>query len=378
SDLLSFEWSLSFAVANLILFAFFMRTTTFGLIVFPIIAFAAFLILGEIPRWKSYLSLIAIASISMYYLWAGIALAVVLLIVYVTLTLSYYKKTKEHVGISSAKEGLEIIWRNIFKFMVASLRMLFFNVSYMLFPLLFVWLAIFGGVYLFGHAALSMGLIDFSAVLTVMGVIFGLLQYYFSRHEEKVQQKLNIYFTSLTSPIGKFSFNEFYKFLTEHESKYKDVKKEAEGMTDTNMSALAPFFRETGKEKSIIKMNLPNFEDMAKFQLLESKFLRSKKLKEAYKDFFEDKKTEIKKDLHKRRASLNELVWFLFSNITIVEETNASFLTLDLGKKDDEAESYIDFLRLTRIDILKYIFDVVLGIYKPPIKVEELPEDSSD
>ena len=247
----------------------------------------------------------------------------------------------------------------------------------MLFPLLFVWLAMLVGAWWLGYAKLSMSLADFSAVLTVLGVIFGLLQYYFSRHEEKVQQKLVSYFTSLTFPIGEFSFNEFHKFLTEHESKYKDVKKEAEAMIDTHMSELAKYFRESAKEKSIINMNLPDFGDMPKFQLLEFKFQRGKKLKEAYKDFFETKKAEIKKGLLEKRASLNELVWFLFSNINMVEEANVSFLTLDLGKKEDDAESYTDFLMLTQIDMLKYIFDVVLGIYKPPIGEGKKEETTS-
>lgn len=368
SDILSFDWSLAFVLANLALFAFFLRTTALSLIGFPIIAFAAFLILGEIPRWKSCLSLIAVAALGMYNLWAGLALAVVLLVIYASLMFDYYKKTKEPLGIGmrSAGEGITILTRNIIKMLVATLRSLFFNVSYMLFPLLFVWLAALGGAWWLGYVKLSINLTDFAAVLTVLGVIFGLLQYYFSRHEEKVQQKLVGYFTSVVFPIGEFSFANFHKFLAEHESKYNDVKREADNLTETSMSELAKYFRETGKEKSIITMTLPDFGDMQKFQVLEAKSKLKKNLKEAYKSFFEAKRAEIKKDLYEKRASLNELVWFLFSNVNMVEEANISFLTLNLGKKEGEQESYTDFLLLTEIEMLKYIFDVVLGSYKPP------------
>jgi hypothetical protein len=378
SDILSFDWSLAFILANLSLFAFFIRTTTLSLITFPIIAFVAFLILGEMPRWKSCLSLIATAAVGMYNLWAGLALAVLLLLVYFLFMNSHYKKTKESlgIGISSVGEGLTILRYNTVKVIVATLRSLFFNVSYMLFPLLFVWLVIFGSTYWLSYATLSISLTDFAAILTVLGVVFGLLQYYFTRHEEKVQQKLVSYFTSVVFPIGEFSFAKFHKFLAQHEGKYGDVKREADTLTDTSISELSKYFRETGKEKSIITMNLPDFGDMQKFQMLEAKSKLKKNLKEAYKSFFEAKRAELKKELYEKRASLNELVWFLFSNINIVEEANLSFLTLNLGKKEGDSESYTDFLLLTEIDMLKYIFDVVLGSYKPPVEDGKKKEET--
>ena len=61
---------------------------------------------------------------------------------------------------------------------------------------------------------------SFGTILTVLGVVFGLLQYYFNRHEDKVQQKYNMNFSLIVFPIKKFSFDEFVKFLGEQE-KYK-------------------------------------------------------------------------------------------------------------------------------------------------------------
>lgn len=368
SDVMSFSWSLSFVVANLALFAFFLRATNLNIYALPIIGLASFLILGEIPRWRSSIALLAIATLSIYNILYGIILSFILIGIYLVYTLRRMHSTNEHTGMNIG-EGISIISHNIAKFSVAALRTLFFNVSYMLFPLLFVWLAIFGAAYWLGYAKLSMGIADFAAVITVLGVIFGLLQYYFSRHEERVQQKLVSHFTSIAFPVEEFSFSEFLEFVTEHDGTYGDVKKEAEGLTNTNYSEIAKFFRETGKEKSVINLALPDFGDLRQFQLLATKFQKSKqtkqKLKEAYKGFFDSKKSEIKKDLESKRAKLNELVWFLFSNINMTEEANVSFLDLNIGKKAGEEESYTDFLMSTQVDILDYVFNIVLGSYKP-------------
>ena len=366
-DVLSFAWSLSFVLANLALFVFFSQTVAINPLIFPVVAITAFVIIGEIPRWKSCFALIVILSLVVVGSWYGaVLLTLVLLVLYLISAFRYFKKTRESNGINGITEGIAILKHkyNILKFIVATIRNLFFNISYMLFLLLFVWLAALASAYWLGYAVLLVSLADFSALLTVLGVIFGLLQYYFNRHEEKVQQKLVNYFTSVVFPVDKFSFKDFEQFLSLKEFKYREVNKEAEKLIDTNFGDLAKFYRQTGREQSILNMTLSDFGDSQQFRLLEFKLQRTDKLKMAYKDFFKAKRSEIKKDLNKKSVKLNELVWFLFSNVNIVEESNVAFLSLDSGKKGTKAESYTDFLRLAQIDLLKYAFNVVLGANK--------------
>ena len=86
-----------------------------------------------------------------------------------------------------------------------------------------MWLVAFwNAIFWLRYGKLTASVAHFSAVVTVLGVIFGLLQYYFSRHEEKVQQKLVDYFTSITLPIDEFSFSEFLNFV-EEKREHKDV-----------------------------------------------------------------------------------------------------------------------------------------------------------
>jgi hypothetical protein len=72
------------------------------------------------------------------------------------------------------------------------------------------------------------------------------------------------------------------------------------------------------------------------------------------------KTAEIKKYLAEKRASLNEMVWFMLSNINIIEEANIFFLMFNLNKENGEPESYADFLLQAKRDILKYILDIVI------------------
>lgn len=354
-DALSLAWSLAFVSANIALYYLFTLFITITPIAFLVICLISFIVAGEAPRWKGCFGLIAVAFLALYHWYYGAVLVMVLFGVYLILK----RKGEVGFGINGVKQALQVLERNIFKFIVSISRTVFYNVSYMLFPLLFVWL-IFVGAALFLHLITLMGNIDrFAEVITVMGVIFGLFQFYLGRHEEKVQKKLVSYFTTLTLPMNEYSYEEFLKFL-ENKEQHKDVYKSAKELVGTHISELARYFRETGKQKAEIKINLPEFSDTVKFQILEFHFQRSQKLKDAYTEFFAFQRKKISDDLKKKKKELNELMWFLLSNISILEEANASFLGLEALDENKKAESYPDFLMKANIDTLKDIFEIVL------------------
>ena len=368
-DLLSFAWSLSFVLANLVMFIFFSRTTTMSWIEFPIIAFVSFLIIGEIPRWKGSLALIFIISITIYNMLLGSIAAVGLFCIYYMLLLKKYQDDSKDYIIKNWKDTLKIIRLNITKAFVTGIRLLFFNIAYMLFPLLFIWLLAFGGVYMLSQVKLSMNLTisSFGTILTVLGVVFGLLQYYFNRHEDKVQQKYNMNFSLIVFPIKKFSFDEFVKFLGEQE-KYKKLFNSAKQLTYIDITDLENInkifkMRQGGSTNLSITVNMPEVDDITKFQIFELKYVRSPKPKEVYKAFFEAKENEIKEELKSKLRELNTLVWFLFSNINIVEESNAMFMNLDLNKNESEPETYLDFIRLAQLTVFEYAINLVFNGY---------------
>ena len=111
SDVLSFTWSISFILANLALYYLFTLLTTLNLWAFILIGTLTFVIVGEIPRWKGYFGLLAVATLSLYIWYVGIVLALILLIVYLIYTLRAKNKSNKKESIKVNK-GLQIIKKN--------------------------------------------------------------------------------------------------------------------------------------------------------------------------------------------------------------------------------------------------------------------------
>ncbi len=355
-DSLSFAWGLSFILADLALYYFFTLFTTLNIWAFPLIGILTFIIIGEIPRWKSYLSLLAITTLSLYIWYVGIVLALILFIVYLIYALQEKGKSNKKEGMDIS-EGLQIIKKNWVMFLISASRTIFFNVSYMLFPLFFIWLAFLGGAWTLKIITLTGNLSIFASVVTVLGVIFGLLQYYFSRHEEKVQQKLVTYFTNMVFPTDQFSFDKFKEFIG-GDGQHSDIKNETNKLADINYQDIGQFVGRGGASKSYITLNVPTFDDGIKFGLLELKTKNKEKLIASYKAFFDKKRKEIVENLKKQNSKLNELVWFMLSNINIVEEANVAFLNINFEK--EEPKTYYDFLLKTQKDILSDVFSIIL------------------
>lgn len=355
-DVLSFNWSLAFAGANLALYYFFKAFTSFHTLAFIVVSVVAFLIIGEAPRWKSYLGLIAIIALGLYKWQFGIILAIIMFSVYVYMAIDYKRKFNEKDSIG-VKEGLGIISSSGGMFIISAIRTTFFNVSYMLFPLLFIWLAFFGIAWILKLSVLTDGLGNFSEAVTMLGVIFGLLQYYFSRHEERVQQKLVAYFTNITFPAKEFSFEKFQTFT---EKEHEAIHKECKTLAEIDFQELGKFAsgRGLGETKALISLSLPAIDDNVKFGFLEFRTKHKDKLKAAYKAFFEDRRKDTEQKLEKHSKELNELAWFMMSNINMVDEANVAVLSIDPGK--EEPETYYEFLINTQKDILSDVFGTIL------------------
>jgi len=181
------------------------------------------------------------------------------------------------------------------KFSFVMPRILFFNITYLLFPLLIVWLSFFAVLYFFGFTNMYSTFEEFTYLISIMGIVLGFFQYYVKRHEEKIQNKIVGHLIKLTFPKDKFSFKSFIDFI-ENINNIERIKKTAkeieEGKIKPNILHLLP--RMSGKELNLININipLPWSEDKLKFTLLENN-ISKKDLVKIYKDFFKKKKEEI-------------------------------------------------------------------------------------
>ena len=132
--LLSFTWSLSFILANLVIYFFFALFTNLNVYDFVLVSLIAFILIGEMPRWKSAIALLVIATLTLYNIYYAVGLGVILFIIYILSVFAYWDRTHESLGINGMKEGIGILFNSVFKFIIGGFsryflmsRMLYFH-----------------------------------------------------------------------------------------------------------------------------------------------------------------------------------------------------------------------------------------------------------
>jgi len=115
-------------------------------------------------------------------------------------------------------ENLIITKIPVVKIFVITTKQMFYNVLFELFPILVIWLCVFGLAYFIG--GLFSFTIDnsqsFFGVVTLFGIILGIFQYYLQRHEDKIAAQISFYSNQIITIINdETSFQNFYKKIEE-------------------------------------------------------------------------------------------------------------------------------------------------------------------
>jgi signal transduction histidine kinase len=371
----------SIIITNVILFFFLGRFVQLYMPSLVITLFISFLIIGSITKWKQYLwlstvSIFVIELISNSLSTLTIAICIILLLVIpIAVFIGYYyiKSKKNEITISKNRYKLSL--RTLIVLVILP-RLLLFNIAYLSFPLLFIWLSYLGILYYAGLiTVINTG--AFISIVTVAGVFSGIFQYYISRREEKIQEKLKTYFVTEFFKTDEFSFEEFDKSLKDtYDYKTDKLLKELKSLVDevnTEFSGNAKKLIDEASEKLprlrqlSITIYEPNQTDLVKFNSLEKK-VKEQKLKEflikRYEEFFNNKKLILVENVNIKKA--NKIMFALLENINLFEEAYTSFLTLPDAK--DKSSSYTDFLLKLQGDIFSLLIEKSLGL-----GVEEIP-----
>ena len=240
--------------------------------------------------------------------------------------------------------------RIIFMSIIVFPRLLFFNISHFLFPLLFIWISLLGVIYFLFSLTIN-NFNNFVGLVTLIGIIFGFFQYYVKGYKENVQKKLVQYLTKLSLPEDEFTLKDFKSFLKPRTA-YNNVEDAILQVEDDFSTKSSPRLR-IGIEKLLSNMNLSQ-SDVQFFKSLEKEMgIKGNKdnLIKAYKEFFEEKKIEFKTRIDKKK--IKELMWLLMGNINILGETLVTLGTLDLP--DKEPESYDEFFKQASYEILNEV-----------------------
>jgi len=325
-------------------------------LMFLLISILAFLIVGKnILHWKSYLWLVFIffiALLSVSLLIKSMSLILIIAIPIISLYW-YHSQPEKKKEFKQYVIGIKNKVKTYGMFCLVFPRILFFNIAHYLFPLLFIWIALYGLVYLLGFLTIN-NFNVFISLMSLLGIIFGFFQYYVKGYKKNIQEKLVRYVTKLTIP-EKFSIEDFKKYI-KFDNKYKsifDLIEKNEKPKPLPMIKHSQYFQFNRILKDIQEQ--AHKSDMEIYNILEDKLSGNKELLiEAYQGFFAYKKKEITENLEKKKV--REFLLLLLGNINILSEDLIKLETMELPEKDKEPETYNEFFTQTSYEILNDIF----------------------
>ena len=274
-------------------------------------------------------------------------------------------------------ETMNVSWKTIF---FVFFKQFFFNISYELFPLLIIWIGWFGIWYIFINlfggffsyeGFLKSGVYDyyinlelfkfhstkdFFQVMTILGLLLGVYEFYLSRQEQKVLSKIKFYTDTIKRIIfNETTFEKFFLFIsprfntafiqwisthTDPKLSYltllKEIRSDPEAWEGMMNLIYPKRFDRRFRDKPVINLQLVYKDSIQKFETIESRAGSDgyeTMLKNSYDDFFteneqiENLMTEIRKEIN-----LNEFNVLLLSNINIIQEIAPEFIGQGLNK----------------------------------------------
>ncbi|WGI17136.1 hypothetical protein [Methanonatronarchaeum sp. AMET-Sl] len=350
--------------------------------IFIVFTFLSFILLEDLQSYFIFLLFLFLFAIAIAFiegilgLYLLVAVALSILIVWALIWVFYREKT----SIEAIKKLFyDFEWSiNLFlKFVIGVISTVFFNISYKVFPLLFTWLAFLGVLilsseFLFPEFLHFDNLNLFLQVIMTLGVMFGFLQYYLKRHEDKIQKRITN-FLKAQIEFEKFSFEEFKDFVRENEEKYGKISKKCDEVIKnaSNLKFLREMQYQTRKTTKDCNINVnhfdlgskDNYNDYVLFNKLERKIDDNESnntLYNAYKEFFKDKESEILDNLNKKE--IKEHSWFLIQNVKILNEIIPTLIQLekDLDYDLEDSPSYLEYRKKTIHSILSNLGEILV------------------
>jgi len=250
-------------------------------------------------------------------------------------------------------KNISISW---IKFFVITIKQMFYNVLFELFPVLVIWLCVFGFAYFIGSFFPPMSFFPFMVkdsqsffgIVTLFGIILGVFQYYLQRHEDKMVTQISHYAQQIVTIINEeTNFQNFYeeipKYTTEHlghevqkwierkiDQKYKliDLLRELDEDKDRR-HLFFDLVRNTQYESIItIKEDIPT-SDM-KFEMIELYAIGGvmhEKLNKVYRWYFDD--TNRINEVYSKLTDQIDIDGFsklVLTNINIIQEILPLFI----------------------------------------------------
>ena len=324
------------------------------------------------------------------------------------------KKTNENSTFKkdTAKKRCFTPWKISWKkFFFVIIKQSFFNISYELFPILIIWIGTVGFVYLiinlFSHLFIQQQILFyypnpvFFEIITVLGILLGVYQFYLSRHEQKILTKIDIYTKQIQSIIQKETKFDKYQSYLSQDSKadlkfnewinensnpklnfltlLKAVRKDPEAFEGFKQLIYPRTRDHKGyRQNPTINFQITYSESNKKFEIIEYLATiesRETALKNSYIGFFTSpERIDEIFNLIKQELDLREFGILILSNFNIFHEilldfisyrfTNELLMTMDqdidIKKLIQKSETSQEFRSIIEFEIMRRIVKDIL------------------
>lgn len=221
-----------------------------------------------------------------------------------------------------------------------TVKQLFFNVLYYLFPILLIWVALAGIFGMFGMISYDTGKSPYQT-FTVLSILLGLFQYFLKRHEEKILLQISLFSKRISQIINEEgSFDAFYLDIKDTPEE-NHLKNSINRLVDPKLIA-TDFFSSILHDPEVrlyflrknaplpIQLQTSYTESTKKFEILDlaanSGQIPKKSLIDAYSNFFNESLEN--KIIHRIESEIDIQAFgrLVFSNINIIYEVLPEFI----------------------------------------------------
>lgn len=261
-------------------------------------------------------------------------------------------------------------------FIFIIIKSIFFNTLNDLFLVLVIWLFYTLALYkLFTAEFTAPNFQSFVGIITLIGIVAGIFQYYLTNYkEEQLPKTLQPISNLFIDYVKKYSFKEFYNFCKsgkpENQKIYTHIRTALIG--DKKIPGIDMYLdaRRPGKEINEITYNLTPSNEAFLFTLIDLYLpeIDEKNLQNAYRDFFQDKDKEIQGAIHE--LDLSKYKKLLLSNFIFFNEMIMDLIEVDIEMDSEpkELKSYQDFLTESINNNVFYLLDEIMYQKQLPTK----------
>lgn len=337
-------------------------------------------------------------EVSQQWIYIGFFLLSIIIVKIEWVLILYKKITSKNDSGEFDEINSDVQFQSLLYIIPVSIKQLYYNTLYSLFPVFLVWLGFLILVYFISPTSIpsinSSQNTEYFAIIIVITISLGIFQYYLKRQEEKVFNKIQLIIKKIDSIINEeVSFERFYiKLKEDNDVDSVKLAKWIISKTDPRIYAREIlldtlripktkdfFLRAISKTRTpLIQLSINYADSNKKFKLIEDACIFDtnsnyhKNLIKKYQDFFSDELDDERYEKIKEQIDVLEFTILTLSNINIIHEIIPVFINIKSQQEFNEffskskrkaeynPQSYAEFRDLLKMRIYKKMTNQII------------------